>query len=84
MVKDFNNEYILIGNRGSLDKAKKTLIQLDQLVCNQFFLPDPILQFLKKQPTSDIYSIMERMLHYQVQVHPKEAVTQIKEKKRVF
>lgn len=87
LVKDENGSYILIGKRSHLNEAKKALVKLDQLLCHQFFLPDPISHFLEKEreenPDLNVYSVLERMLGNDVQVHPKQVLSQIKEKKRV-
>lgn len=87
LVKDERDKYILIGKRGDIIKAKKTLVKLESLICNQFFLPDPVSQFIKKEQESInellVYSVMERMLDFRVQIHPRETLSLIKEKKRV-
>ena len=86
-MKDKDGMYMLVGAFGELQKAKKALIKLDSLICNQFFLSDGLHAFLEKErqihPELNIYRVMEHMLGDQVQVHPKEVITQIKEKKRV-
>lgn len=85
LVKDEQDKYILIGKRGDIVKAKKTLVKFERLICNQFFLPDPISQFIKKEGISEllVYSVIERMLDFRVQIHPRETLSLIKEKKRV-
>ena len=86
-MKDKDGMFMLIGAFGEVQKAKKALIKLDSLVCNQFFLSDAIHRFLEGEkeayPELNVYRVMEHMLHNQVQVHPKEVIAEIKEKKRV-
>lgn len=87
LVKDERGKYILVGKRSDIVKAKKTLVKLESLICNQFFLPYPISQFIKKEqeriPELLVYSVIERMLDFRVQVHPRETLSFLKEKKRV-
>ena len=86
-MKDKDGMFMLVGAFGEVQKAKKALIKLDSLVCNQFFLSDAIHRFLESEkeshPGLNIYRVMEYMLQDQVQVHPKEVISEIKEKKRV-